>query len=46
MTFNFNSLRATCGATFRVVISYGGRASWQRLQYVSISSCRVQWLPL
>jgi len=27
MTFNFNSLRATCGATLRVVIGYGGRAS-------------------
>jgi len=30
MTFNFNSLRATCGATLRVVISYGGKARWQR----------------
>jgi len=39
-------LHATSGATLRVVISYGGRASWQRLQFVSILSCRVQRLLL
>jgi len=41
MTFNFNSLCATCGATLQVVISYGGRVSRQRLQvqFVSILSC-------
>jgi len=42
MTFNFNSLHATCGATLRVVIGYGSRASQQRLQFVSILSCKVQ----
>jgi len=31
MTFNFNSLHATCGATLRLVIGYGGRVSRQIL---------------
>jgi len=42
MTFNFNSLCATYGTTLRVVIGYGDRASRQRLQFVSILSCKVQ----